>query len=99
MMESHDLLIVGGGPAGLAAGLYASRMRLDTGLFERGPLGGQLLNNELVEDYPGIESILGPELATAFAEHARHFGLAIHEFEEVESITATSAGHALHTVH
>ena len=96
-MENHDLLIIGGGPAGLAAGLYASRLRLDAVLFERGAVGGQLLNTELVEDYPGIPSILGHELASAMAGHARHFGLAIHEFEEVESITPSGTGHQVHT--
>src|SRR5215468_11292701 len=60
---SFDVIIVGGGPAGLAAGLYAARMNLRTVLLERGPLGGQLLNTELIEDYPGFESVLGSDLA------------------------------------
>ena len=98
LVESHDLIIVGGGPAGLAAGLHASRMRLDTLLLERGALGGQLLNTELVEDYPGIPSILGPNLAIAMTDHAKSFGLAIHEFEAVESITASSGGYHIHTL-
>lgn len=97
LVETHDLLIVGGGPAGLAAGLYASRLRLDTLLFERGPVGGQLLNTELIEDYPGIPSILGGDLALTFASHARRFGLAIHEFEEVLSLASSPSGHTLHT--
>ena len=96
-MESHDLIIVGGGPAGLAAGLYASRMQLDAVLLERGAVGGQLLNTELVEDYPGIASILGVELASAFASHARAHGLAIREFTEVEAITSSPEGHVLRT--
>ena len=52
---SYDVIIVGGGPAGLAAGLYTARMNLKAVLVDRGPLGGQLLNTELVEDYPGFE--------------------------------------------
>jgi len=46
----YDVIIVGGGPSGMAAGLYAARMNLKTVLLERGPLGGQLLNTELIED-------------------------------------------------
>ncbi len=83
MAENYDLVIVGGGPAGLAAGLYAARMELKAVVLERGPIGGQLNNTELIEDYPGIESILGGELAQKMGEHARHFGLEIREFESV----------------
>src|SRR6266480_4322358 len=56
-----------------------------TTLF-RSPLGGQLLNTELIEDYPGFESILGSELATKMGEHARKFGLEIRDFEPVKEI-------------
>jgi thioredoxin reductase (NADPH) len=83
---SYDVIIVGGGPAGLAAGLYTARMNLKAVLVDRGPLGGQLLNTELVEDYPGFESILGSELATKMGEHARKFGLEVRDFEPVEAI-------------
>ena len=81
--DKYDLIIVGGGPAGLAAGLYAARMELRTVLLERGPVGGQLNNTELIEDYPGFESILGGDLAQRMGEHARKFGLEIREFESV----------------
>src|SRR5205085_10025678 len=86
--EQFDVIIVGGGPAGLAAGLYAARMDLRSVLVERGPLGGQLLNTELIEDYPGFESILGADLAVKMGEHAQRFGLDLREFTEVESISA-----------
>jgi thioredoxin reductase (NADPH) len=83
---SYDVIIVGGGPAGLAAGLYTARMDLKAVLLDRGPLGGQLLNTELVEDYPGFESILGSELATRMGDHARKFGLEVRDFEPVLQI-------------
>ncbi len=90
MSEQFDVIIVGGGPAGLAAGLYASRMDLRSVLVDRGPLGGQLLNTELIEDYPGIDSILGQELAVKMGDHARRFGLDIREFEPVSEVDAES---------
>ncbi len=80
------MIIVGGGPAGLAAGLYTARMDLKAVLLDRGPLGGQLLNTELVEDYPGFESILGADLATKMGEHARKFGLEVRDFDPVQEI-------------
>ena len=86
-MSDFDVVIVGGGPAGLAAGLYTARMNLKAVLVDRGALGGQLLNTELIEDYPGIETILGSELATRMGDHARKFGLEIRDFEPVKEIT------------
>lgn len=85
-MNKYDIIIVGGGPAGLAAALYTARMDLKTVVVDRGPLGGQLLNTELIEDYPGFESILGAELATKMGDHARKFGVEIRDFEPVKEI-------------
>src|SRR5215467_10073155 len=67
-------------------------MNLRTVLLERGPLGGQLLNTELIEDYPGFESILGAELAEKMGEHARKFGLDIRDFSPVAGIEVVEDG-------
>jgi len=74
--KNHQLIIVGGGPAGLSAGLYASRSKLDTLLIERAILGGQILNAEMVENYPGFpQGISGSELGALIAQQATKYGL------------------------
>lgn len=83
--RDYDIIIVGGGPAGLTAGLYASRSKLNVVCFEKLAPGGEILNTEFVEDYPGFELIGGQELAQKFADHAQKFGLKI-ELEEVTEI-------------
>ena len=76
-MADYDLIIVGGGPAGLTAGLYAARANMDAVLFDAKGVGGEILNTDLVEDYPGFASITGAELAGKMEEHALKFGLRI----------------------
>lgn len=86
-----DLIIVGGGPAGLCAAMYAGRGMLRAVLLERGIPGGELLNTEKVEDYPGFTTILGPELAARMTEHAQAFGADI-RMENVDTIQQLADG-------
>jgi len=85
MTEQLDLIIIGAGPAGLCAAMYAGRGMLKAVVLERGVPGGELLNTEKVEDYPGFLSILGRDLAARMAEHAEAFGADI-RMENVESV-------------
>ncbi|MEG0471153.1 MAG: thioredoxin-disulfide reductase [Solibacillus sp.] len=70
----YDVVIIGAGPAGMTAAVYTSRANLSTLMIERGIPGGQMANTEEVENYPGFETILGPELSTKMFEHAKKFG-------------------------
>jgi thioredoxin reductase (NADPH) len=70
----YDVMIIGAGPAGMTAALYTSRANLSTLMLERGIPGGQMANTEEVENYPGYDHILGPELSTKMFEHAKKFG-------------------------
>ncbi len=76
-MSDFDLIIIGGGPAGLTAGLYAARANMNVVLFEQKGLGGEILNTDLIEDWPGEESITGAALAEKMAKHAEKFGLRV----------------------
>ena len=69
-----DVVIIGAGPAGMTAAVYTSRANLSTLMIERGIPGGQMANTEEVENYPGFDHILGPELSTKMFEHAKKFG-------------------------
>ncbi len=72
----YEVVIIGGGPAGLTAGLYSSRARLDSLLIEKGLVGGQIVNAELVDNYPGFpEGIPGPELGQLIHQQATKYGL------------------------
>lgn len=75
--HNYDVIIVGAGPAGLCAAMYAGRGMLKALTIERGAPGGELLNTDLVEDYIGFESIKGWDLAQKFGDHAKKFGAEI----------------------
>jgi thioredoxin reductase (NADPH) len=76
MADMRDIAIIGGGPAGLAAGLYACRARMKVVLVEKAICGGQLLISDRIENYPGFpEGIRGPDLAEWMFKQANHFGL------------------------
>jgi thioredoxin reductase (NADPH) len=81
----YQVIIIGGGPAGLTAGLYTSRSRLQTLLIEIGLLGGQMTTTEIIENYPGFpQGITGDELSRQMEEQAKRFGLEVISEEAVE---------------
>lgn len=87
-VNEFELLIIGGGPAGLTAGIYAVRSRLKTRLLEKGLPGGQIVVTEKIENYPGfVEGISGPKLASQMEEQAKQLGLEIETFAEVSSLS------------
>jgi len=78
MTKEYELVIIGGGPAGLSAGLYTSRARLSSLLIEQGLVGGRIINAERVENFPGFpEGISGLELAQLMHQQATKYGLEI----------------------
>ena len=83
---AYDMVIIGGGPAGLTAGIYARRALLKTLLLEKIGIGGQIIITDLIENYPGFQEISGGELARKFEEHARKFGLETRGMVEVSGI-------------
>lgn len=84
----YDLLILGGGPAGLSAAIYAAREGLDALVIERGALGGQAGTTDRIDNYPGFpEGIGGAELADRLVAHARRYGVELLSAVEVVGIT------------
>lgn len=80
----YDVIVVGAGPAGMTAGMYAGRSMLKVAVLERGASGGELLNTATIEDYPGFEHIEGWDLAQRFESHAKKFGA---EFRQGTAMT------------
>ncbi len=94
--REYDVVIIGGGPAGLAVGVYAARGRRKTVLLEKGVIGGQIALTELVENYPGIKSINGFDLAQAMMEQAESYGMET-AYVEVSGIERTGDLWTVHT--
>ncbi len=85
-MEHSDLIIIGGGPAGLTAGIYGARSGLKTLILEEKTLGGATAESPLIENYPGFPTITGQELADKIADHCRKFGVTIKEIESAREL-------------
>jgi thioredoxin reductase (NADPH) len=90
----YDVVIVGGGPGGLTAGIYAMRAALKTILLEKAVAGGQVALSDGVENYPGFESITGYELSQKFLQHAQSYGM---EFVQ-EEVVAVEPGLDFHSI-
>jgi thioredoxin reductase (NADPH) len=89
---NYDVVIIGAGPAGMCAAMYAGRAMLKAVVLERGLPGGELLNTELIEDYPGFERVLGHELAQKFESHATKFGAEIRTSTVVTTVRKRDDG-------
>ena len=81
----YDVVIIGAGPAGMTAAVYASRAELKTVMLERGVPGGQMANTEEVENFPGFVMTTGPELSSKMFEHAQTFG-AEYKYGDIKSV-------------
>jgi thioredoxin reductase (NADPH) len=94
--REYDIVIIGGGPAGLAAGLYAARGRHKTMLIEKGVIGGQIALTEIVENYPGIPQVNGFDLAQTMLQQAESYGMEA-EYTHVTSNERTGDKWTIHT--
>ncbi len=88
---TSDLIIIGGGPAGYAAGIYAARAALDTVVIEQGMPGGQIATTDEVENYPGLPGMTGAELGMKFQSHAEALGVRS-AYGAVEAISRCASG-------
>lgn len=107
MAKSYDIIIIGGGPAGLTAGIYAARARLDTLLLEKLMVGGQIATADIVENFPGFpKGINGLELTQLMHEQATKFGVTTVMAEvtglkltgELKTVKTTEGDFTAHTV-
>lgn len=86
-IKELDLIIIGAGPAGLTAGIYASRANLKTLILEKDVIGGQVRTSYTIENYPGFELIKGNELADRMEQQAAKLGAEIDEFDFIEYVS------------
>ncbi|WP_311407950.1 thioredoxin-disulfide reductase [Liquorilactobacillus uvarum] len=89
MVKKYDVIVIGAGPGGMTAALYASRANLSVLMLDRGIYGGQMNNTAEVENYPGFKSILGPDLAKEMYESSTQFD-AEYAYGNVEKITVAA---------
>ena len=95
-MEHHELVILGAGPAGLTAAIYAKRSGLDALLVEKGAVGGQITTTSDVENWPGVKKISGFDLAQSLQEHAEHFAAEI-RIAEIQDVDFSAPRKIVHT--
>ncbi|TAK53535.1 MAG: FAD-dependent oxidoreductase, partial [Dehalococcoidia bacterium] len=95
-LPEYDVVIIGGGPAGLSAALYAARARRRTIVIERAVSGGQIALTAEIENYPGIDSISGPDLSQAMQRQAEKYGAAI-AYGDVTAIDQDGPWHVVRT--
>lgn len=84
--KHYDAIIIGGGPAGLAAGIYLSRARMRTLIISEGTVGGQMILTHEIANYPGVENISGYQLATTMKKQAKAFGCDIRSNVSVNTL-------------
>lgn len=94
--KQYDVIIIGGGPAGLSAGIYTARARRHTLIIEKGAIGGQAINASLVENYPGYEGISGIDLTQSMYRQAKKFGIE-EIYTEVKGIEIKGASKTVRT--
>ncbi len=96
MSQRHEAVIIGGGPAGLTAGIYLRRVGIDAVLVERGVLGGTAARADHIENYPGFpKGISGVDLMNLMVDQARHFGLTMKELFGVSDVSRKDDGRFL----
>ncbi len=95
--KNIDLVIIGGGPAGLTAAIYAARANMDFVLIEDGLLGGQVRNSYTIENYPGFKKIEGDKLSALFHEQAIELGANIDEFDVIKDISIEEGNNVIQT--
>lgn len=86
MAEQYDVIVIGAGPAGMTAAMYASRANLRVAMLDRGVYGGQMNNTDKIENYPGFKSIKGPDLAQKMYDSATQFGAKL-VYGDVQKVT------------
>ena len=84
--KSFDLIVLGAGPAGLTAGLYAARARRRVAILDTGTVGGQTVLTYKVANYPGVEDVSGRELSQTMLAQAKHFGCEVKPFARIDSV-------------